>query len=103
AGVPTRVEVPASTTCPPEIGMTVYRCFVDVLAHMDDGAKTTITVHEQAGTLDFDITAAGSGWAGAAEDLADAKDRIEALGGRLTIEADPGHDVRVSGSLPLSG
>ena len=104
AGVPTRVEVPPSTTVPPEIAGTVYRCFVDVLAHVGDGAQTTITVHEQEGTLVFDIAAAGSGWAGAAdEDLVHMRDRVEALGGRLTIEADPGHDFRVSGSLPLSG
>jgi signal transduction histidine kinase len=30
------------------------------------------------------------------------RDRVEALGGRLTIRSAPGHGTSVSGSLPLS-
>ena len=30
------------------------------------------------------------------------RDRVEALGGRLTVRSEPGGGTRVSGSLPLS-
>jgi signal transduction histidine kinase len=30
-------------------------------------------------------------------------DRIEALGGRLSVESEPGSRIRVRGSLPLTG
>jgi len=33
-------------------------------------------------------------------DLERLQDRVAALGGRLTIEPDPGGGVRLSGSLP---
>jgi signal transduction histidine kinase len=35
------------------------------------------------------------------EDLTAARDRVEALGGRLTIASEPGERTRVAGSLPL--
>ena len=34
-------------------------------------------------------------------DLDRLQDRVEALGGRLAIEPDPGGGIRLSGSLPL--
>ena len=30
------------------------------------------------------------------------RDQVEALGGRLSIESEPGQGIRVSGSLPVS-
>jgi len=33
--------------------------------------------------------------------LRNMRDRLEAVGGRLTIEAAPGHGTRISGRLPL--
>ena len=51
----------------------------------------------------FEIVAdGGAGFANAGEDLAAARDRVEALGGRLTIASEPGDGTRVAGSLPLS-
>jgi signal transduction histidine kinase len=48
----------------------------------------------------FEIVDDGPGSA-AGTDLAGMQDRVQALGGRLTIASEPGHGTRVSGSLPL--
>jgi signal transduction histidine kinase len=51
--------------------------------------------------LAFEIVQDGSGSA-AGEELASIRDRVEALGGRLSIEWEPPQGVRIAGSLPLS-
>jgi hypothetical protein len=56
-------------------------------------------VHEQEGELAFEIVGSSPY---VDMDLSPALDRVEALGGRLTISEHPGHGVRVAGSLPLT-
>ena len=65
-------------------------------------AKIAITVRQEEGTVVFEIVAEGSDSATADADLTPMRDRLEALGGRLTIESERGHS-RISGSLPISG
>ncbi len=50
-------------------------------------------------TLTFDLS-----WSAPAENarLAQLRDRVEALGGRLTVEPAPAAGTRVLGSLPLA-
>ena len=68
--------------------MTVYLCW---LAALSSGGRTTISVEEADEVLNFELAAEGLG-----ADFDGLRDRVEALGGSLTIE--PG---RLSGSLPL--
>lgn len=88
AGVPATVDISGGSSYAPEVAMTVYLCW---LAGLGSGRQVAINVKEVDDTLRFEL---------AAEDL-DAelewlRDRVEALGGSLTME--PGH---LSGSLPL--
>lgn len=102
-GVPTQVKVAAITSSPPEVAGTVYFCCVEVLKHLGAGARsTTITVQEEERALVFEIVDDGSAVVIAATDLASVQERAEALGGRLTIASEPGHGIRVSGSVPMS-
>jgi signal transduction histidine kinase len=102
-GVPTQVKVAAITSCPPEIAGTVYFCCIEALEHLGGGARsTTITVHEDERALVFEIVDDGSAVVIADADLASIQERVEALGGRLTIESESGHGIRVSGSVPMS-
>jgi signal transduction histidine kinase len=102
-GVPARVKVAAITSCPPEVAGTVYLCCVDALEHLGAGARSpTITVHEEQRTLVFEIVDTGSAVVIAGADLASVQERVEALGGRLTIAVEPGHGIRVSGLVPMS-
>ncbi len=100
-GVRTHVQVAADLACTPEVAGTVYFCCVAALEGAGAGAGATVTVREDDGALVFEIVDDGAG-SDAGTDLAGMQDRVEALGGRLTIASEPGHGTRVSGSLPLS-
>ena len=90
AGVRARVEVAVGGACPAELALTVYLCWVEALGRIGDGAGASIAVRDEHETLVFEISADVAG-------LDAVKDRVEALGGRLTIASG-----RVAGTLPLS-
>lgn len=98
AGVPADVEVAAGSSYPPEVTMTVYVCFLAVLARGSDERPVTIRVGEGENALSFELVGST---AASDDDLDLLQDRVEALGGRLTIEAEPDGGIRLSGSLPL--
>jgi signal transduction histidine kinase len=90
AGVRARVEVAVGGACPAELAVTVYLCWVEVLGRIGNGSSAAIGVRDEGETLVFEISA----------DVAcldTVKDRVEALGGCLTVASG-----RVAGSLPLS-
>jgi hypothetical protein len=93
AGVPAVVEVDADPSCPPEVAMTVYLCWLALLG--TGGAS--IRVRELENALDFELV----GQTGADAELERLRDRVESLGGRLTIEPEPGGGTRLSGSMPV--
>jgi signal transduction histidine kinase len=96
ANVPVRIDVVASAPYPPRIAGAVYFCCLDVLEAVAAGTPVAISVSDEAGTLTFDIAA--DGYVDA--ERLPLRDRIEALGGRLTIEGS-GDETRAVGSLPL--
>jgi signal transduction histidine kinase len=97
AGVAASVEVEAGAGYPPEIAASVYACWREALESVD-AARASITVREDGGPLDVEIVE-GRGRSGAG--LERLRDRVEALGGRLTTTTEPGPDIRISCSLPL--
>ena len=101
-GVPTRVQVPPEATLPSELAEVVYFSCTDALEHLGEMAKIAITVRQKKETVVFEIVAEGSDPAPADADLTPMRDRLEALGGRLTVASERGHS-RISGSLPISG
>jgi signal transduction histidine kinase len=96
AGVPASVEVSAGSTCPPATLHTVYTCWREALEHPGEGVPA-IVVREDAGALVFEVVRA----AGPSAQVEALRDRVEALGGALTVRPEPGGRARVSGSLPL--
>lgn len=99
ADIPVTIEVAADASYPPEVARTIYSCWLEALEH--GVAQATVAVRDENGMLAFEIVVDGArseaepGWL--------LRDRVEALGGRLSIESEPGRGTRVSGSLPLSG
>jgi signal transduction histidine kinase len=103
-GVPTRIDVAAGAGYPPEVAGAVYFCCLEVLEGAGDGARATVTVRDEDGALVFEVVVDGAGSAAPAFNglLTRLRDRVEALGGQLTVRSEPGQGTRVSGSLPLS-
>lgn len=93
-GSPASVDVAAPSSHPPEVVLTLYLCWLKMLA---PGAS--IKVRESESMLTFEI--AGSGVCGDG-DLGYLRDRVEALGGELAIGTGSSDGIRISGSLPLS-
>ncbi|MDQ3670907.1 MAG: histidine kinase [Actinomycetota bacterium] len=96
AEVPAVVDVRACSSFAPALARTVYMCWLDALEHVRDETPVKVTVREDSGALTFEVVESAR--------LSDARlvrlrDRVEALGGRLTVGSEPG---TVSGSLPLS-
>lgn len=98
-GITASVEVEADARYPQEIAAAVYWCCLEALEHADAGLHATIAVRDEEGALAFEIVAQGDHSA----ELERLRDRVEALGGRLTIQSGPGRSARLCGAIPLSG
>jgi signal transduction histidine kinase len=91
------VNVAAGSNYPPEVVMTVYLCWLAALGHAS--GETRLSVRERDDALDFEVLGIT---AGSNAELVRVRDRVEALGGRLTIGSGPDGSIRASGSLPRS-
>jgi signal transduction histidine kinase len=97
--VPTRVGVAASADYPQEVAGAVYFCCLAALENAGDGASAAITVQDENGAVVFEVAVERASATAIGEAL---NDRVEALGGRLTVQSSPGGRARLLGSLPLS-
>lgn len=98
AGVSASIEVETETRYPPEIAGAVYFCCLEVLERAGEGARATIDVRVEDDAVLFKVVDHSTGPGSA---LGHVGDSVEALGGRVTLESEPGGGTRVSGSLPL--
>jgi signal transduction histidine kinase len=95
ASVPARIAADAAP--PPEIAGAVYFCVLDVFERAPAGTPVDVNVRGEEGAVAFEIDVE--------DDLGSERraphDRVDALGGRVTITAGHGRTT-VTGSLPLS-
>jgi len=98
AGLPASVDVDAPSNHPPEVVMTLYLCWRNMLEGGSVETGASIRVRESEEMLTFEVIGKT---ACADADLDYLRDRVEALGGRLAITSGPGDGTRISGSLPL--
>ena len=94
AGTRTTVDVAVDSDLPPEVARTVLLGWLDALEESATATPPTIVVREDGADLAFEIVSGTS--------LDGLRDRVEALGGSLTVERDSGGGVRASGRLPLA-
>jgi signal transduction histidine kinase len=97
AGVAARIDVDVEASPPPEIAGAVYFCALDAFERAPAGTPVVVRVRGEDGALAFEIDADGD----LRSEHRTPHDRVEALGGRVTITAD-GDRTTVAGSLPLS-
>jgi signal transduction histidine kinase len=93
--VTTTVEVGALPSCPPEIAHTILLCWLEALERSRPDTRPAIDVHAEDDSLVFEIVSEAS--------LERMRDRVEALGGHMTVETTPAGTTRAAGTLPLAG
>jgi signal transduction histidine kinase len=96
-----RIGVAADGDIPPEAAATVYLCCVAALERFHDRTTAAITVRDENGTLAFEIVADDAGLEPDDDGLAAMRDRVEALGGRLSVAVGPAGGIRIAGALPM--
>jgi signal transduction histidine kinase len=96
ADVPVRVVMGADAVAPPEIAGAVYFCALDAFESAPGGTPVVVSARGEEGALAFEIVAACDLGA----EPRPPHDRVEALGGRVTITSEGDRTV-VAGSLPL--
>ena len=93
-----------------EIENAVYFCCLEALKnaskHAGDAAAVRITVDERDDSVCFEVHDDGAGFdldaVPAGVGLTSIRDRVAAVGGRVTIDSTPGLGTRVSATIPLS-
>jgi signal transduction histidine kinase len=96
-GVTVRVDAPGAAA-PPETSAAVYWACLEALSSAAVGSEATVSLRAEDGGLAFEVTIGGSLPTARIERL---RDRIEALDGRLSVDAAPSGS-RVQGWLPIS-
>jgi signal transduction histidine kinase len=97
AGISASVKVAPDAGYPPEFVGTLYLCCLEALEHA--AADATLEVRGEDGAVAFELVGHDDQAAAAPDRL---RDRVEALGGRLTIGPELEGGTRISGSLPLA-
>ncbi len=110
APIHTTVETAGLTEYPAGIATAVYFCCVEALQnvakHATGATGAHIVVAEADSTLRFSISDNGPGFStdrtrlGAG--LINMRDRLSAVGGKLTVQSTPGHGTLISGRIPLT-
>jgi signal transduction histidine kinase len=96
ADVSIRIDVSLGTSVPTEIAAAVYFSCFDVLERAR-GTSMTISVREEHGGVAFDILVDRE----MEVEPSPIRDRVEAMGGSLTIRSEPGPRTVWTGFLPL--
>ena len=108
AALPVRTDIHDVGRCDPAIERAVYFCCLEALQntakHAGPGASAQLSLARAGEHLQFAIADNGAtpGTSGPAPDgqgLANMRERLEAVGGRLDIQARAGQGFRVSGTV----
>jgi signal transduction histidine kinase len=95
-----RIDVAADGDLLPEVAATVYLCCVAALERFNGRTTAAITVRKENGTVAFEVVGDDAGLETADEGLTALRDRVEALGGWLSVAPGEGGGIRIAGALP---
>jgi signal transduction histidine kinase len=95
---------------PQEVESAVYFSVLEAMnnvAKYADAGSTEISLSQTNGSLGFEVRDDGRGFDPAGRSygtgLQGIIDRLDAIGGTVTIESEPGTGTSVSGRVPLEG
>ena len=100
AGVQARIDVEAGLSLSSEIAGAVYFSCLAVLERAGDGSPVTVEVRADGSAVVFEIRSSARALAQGNGAL-HLGDRVQALGGRLTVSSEPDGGLRVRGSVPF--
>ena len=93
-----------------DVETAVYFCCLEALQnavkHGGPSVRTTVRLREQQQRLYLEVSDTGPGFTpeetSAGNGLANMRDRIEAVGGSLTVKSIPGHGATIRGVVPVA-
>jgi signal transduction histidine kinase len=107
--VPVAVDADDLTRYSQDVEAAIYFCCLEAIQNTQKYARAaliTISIRTGDGTLNFNVTDDGCGFdmgsttRGAG--LGNMEDRLDALGGSLTVSSQPGRGTRLAGALPIA-
>jgi signal transduction histidine kinase len=108
ASVPTSVAADGIGRYPQDVESAVYFCMLEALnnvAKYANAATAEIRLSQENGVLSFSVLDDGRGFdtavAGTGTGLQGMADRIDAVGGELSVESTPGRGTTVAGRIPV--
>jgi signal transduction histidine kinase len=108
ASVPTTIEADGIGRYPQEVEAAVYFCVLEAMqnvAKYADATRVSLRFGERAGNLAFVLQDDGRGFDPSQTDYGTGvqgmADRLDALGGFMNIESEPGCGTTVSGEIPV--
>jgi len=107
--LPVTVETRGLGRCRGDVEVAVYFCCLEALQnaakHAGRGAHVDIRLVQDGNRLAFEVRDSGAGFDAEASSgehgLVNMRDRIEAVGGALTITSRPGRGTAVRGTVPI--
>ncbi len=107
AGLPTRLNIALDVRLPDQVESAAYFFASEALSNAakhSHGSEVSLAVRHEGRTLSLEIADDGIGGAvpGAGSGLRGLADRVEALGGRLTISSPPGRGTRLGAEIPCA-
>jgi len=110
AALPVALEAGDVGRHPQEVESTVYFCVLEALnnvAKYAEAGAATVSLSRTDGVLAFEVRDDGVGFDAEATSygtgLQGMADRLDAVGGSLTVRSDPGGGAVVHGEIPVSG
>ncbi|HEX2090048.1 MAG TPA: histidine kinase, partial [Actinomycetota bacterium] len=110
ATVPVSIEADGVGRFPKETEAAVYFCILEALqniAKYADASRAVVSLNRDTGDLVFEVRDDGQGFdptvVRPGSGLTNMTDRIEALGGTLSVRSRPGAGTIVEGRLPANG
>jgi signal transduction histidine kinase len=108
SAVSVRIEGDGMGRYPAEVEATVYFCALEALqnvAKYADARNATVSLVPAEGGLTFVVSDDGRGFdpgtTASGSGLQGMRDRVDALGGHLSIESAPGRGTTVTGHVPI--